>query len=147
MILPVCFKGKNGWLFQVLGLVDPRLRTLLLALELVNKRGKDLNMRIGEPVSAMKICSSEKVTDATEYLRVCVEALKNESHQVSSFSKFFPGCKSKSVEALVLPVSDEKLQREIKSLPESSLLVAKGGFEIYGCLAKQVSVMREIGRL
>ena len=77
-----------------------------------------------------------------------MEALKNESHQVSSFVKFFAGCKSKSVEELVLPVSDEKLQREIKSLPESSLLVAKGGFEIYGCLAKQVpSVMREIGRL
>ena len=148
IILPVCFKGKNGWLFQVLGLVDPRLRTLLLARELVNKRGKDLNMRIGEPVSAIKICSFEKVTDATEYLRVCVEALKNESHQVSSFAKFFAGCKSKCVEELVLPVSDEKLQREIKSLPESSLLVAKGGFEIYGCLAKQVpSVMREIGRL
>ena len=147
-ILPVCFKGKNGWLFQLLGLLHPRLRTLLLARELVNKRGKDLKMRIGEPILPKKMSSFEKITDATEYLRVCVEALKNESSPASSFPKFFLGRKSKSPEALVLPVSKEKLQSEINSLPESSLLAAKGEFKVYGCSAQQVpSVMREIGRL
>ena len=39
---------------QTLGLIHLRLRTLLLARELVNKRGKDLKTRIGEPVSPQK---------------------------------------------------------------------------------------------
>jgi len=147
-VLPVCFKGKNGWLFQTLGLIHPRLRTLLLARELVNKRGKDLQMRIGEPISPQKICSFPNISDATDYLRVCVEALKNEISPVSSFPKFFLGRKSKSHEPLVLPVNKEKLQSEIAALPASSLLAAKGDFEIYGCLASQApSVMREIARL
>ena len=147
-VLPVCFKGKNGWLFQTLGLIHPRLRTLLLARELVNKRGKDLQMRIGEPISPQKICSFRNISDATDYLRVCVEALKNEISPVSSFPKFFLGRKSKSHEPLVLPVNKEKLQSEIAALPASSLLAAKGDFEIYGCLASQApSVMREIARL
>ena len=147
-VLPVCFKGKNGWLFQTLGLIHPRLRTLLLARELVNKRGKDLQMRIGEPISPQKICSFPNISDATDYLRVCVEALKNEISPVSSFPQFFLGRKSKSHEPLVLPVNKEKLQSEIAALPASSLLAAKGDFEIYGCLASQApSVMREIARL
>ncbi|HAE31202.1 MAG TPA: glycerol acyltransferase, partial [Flavobacteriales bacterium] len=136
-VLPVCFKGKNGWLFQTLGLIHPRLRTLLLARELVNKRGKDLQMRIGEPISPQKICSFPNISDATDYLRVCVEALKNEISPVSSFPQFFLGRKSKSHEPLVLPVNKEKLQSEIAALPASSLLAAKGDFEIYGCLASQ----------
>jgi putative hemolysin len=147
-VLPVCFKGKNGWLFQTLGLIHPRLRTLLLARELVNKRGKDLKMRIGEPISPQKICSFQNVSDATDYLRVCVEALKNESSPVSSFPKFFLGRKNKSHEPLVLPVNKEMLQSEVAALPASSLLAAKGDFKIYGCLASQApSVMREIARL
>ena len=147
-VLPVCFKGKNGWLFQTLGLIHPRLRTLLLARELVNKRGKDLKMRIGEPISPQKICSFQNVSDATDYLRVCVEALKNESSPVSSFPKFFLGRKNKSHEPLVLPVNKEKLQSEVTALPASSLLAAKGDFKIYSCLASQApSVMREIARL
>lgn len=147
-VLPVCFIGKNGWLFQTLGLIHPRLRTLLLARELVNKRGKDLKMRIGEPISPQKICSFQNVSDATDYLRVCVEALKNESSPVSSFPKFFLGRKNKSHEPLVLPVNKEMLQSEVAALPASSLLAAKGDFKIYGCLASQApSVMREIARL
>ena len=147
-VLPVCFKGKNGWLFQTLGLIHPRLRTLMLARELVNKRGKDLKMRIGEPISPQKICSFQNVSDATDYLRVCVEALKNESSPVSSFPKFFLGRKNKFHEPLVLPVNKEMLQSEVAALPASSLLAAKGDFKIYGCLASQApSVMREIARL
>ena len=105
-------------------------------------------MRIGEPILPQKIGSFHNVSDATDYLRVCVEALKNESSPVSSFPKLFLGRKSKSQEPLVLPVNKEKLQSEVAALPASSLLAAKGDFEIYGCLASQApSVMREIARL
>ena len=82
-------------------------------------------MRIGEPVSPQKICSFDNVSDATDYLRVCVEALENESSPVSSFPKFFLGRKYKSHEPLVLPVNKEKLQSEVAALPASSLLAAE----------------------
>jgi len=111
-VLPVCFKGKNSWIFQILGLLHPILRTLLLARELLNKRGRHLKMRIGEPISPKKIASFENVSEATEYLRVCVEALKNESYPISSIPKFFLGGKSKPFEPLVLPVNKEILKKK-----------------------------------
>ena len=66
-VLPICFIGNNGWLFQIMGLLHPKLRTLLLAKELINKKGQNLKMRIGEPISPQKIRSFNDSSDATEY--------------------------------------------------------------------------------
>jgi putative hemolysin len=147
-VLPICFIGNNGWLFQVLGLLHPKLRTLLLARELINKKGQNLKMRIGEPISPQKMRSFKDASDATEYLRVCVEALKNETSPILFSPKFFLGRKTKSFEPLVLPIRKSKLQSEVTSLPESSLLVANKEFEIYVSKSSQApSVMKEIARL
>ena len=147
-VLPICFIGNNGWLFQILGLFHPKLRTLLLARELINKKGQNLKMRVGEPISPQKIRSFKNALDATEYIRVCVEALKNETSPVFTPPKFPLGRKTKPFEPIAPPVSKSKLRTEIASLPASSLLVANREFEIYVCKAPQVPfVMKEIARL
>lgn len=41
--------GRNSTLFYAAGRVHPRLRTLLLGRELLNKRGRVVSVRVGEP--------------------------------------------------------------------------------------------------
>ena len=147
-ILPVCFKGANSVLFQMMGIIHPRLRTLMLARELNNKRGMELEMRIGEPISHSKICSFPSISEVSEYTRVCVEALKNDQSPRRLTSHFFLGRKTKSPEPLILPVCQQSLKKEIMSLPANSLLIQKGDFEIYYGKAFQLpGVMKEISRL
>ncbi len=146
-ILPVCFKGANSLLFQIMGMIHPRLRTLFLARELMNKRGMELKMRIGETISAQKLRSFETVSQASDYARVSVEALKYDTPPKLS-STFFFGRKTASPEPLILPVCEKNMENEINNLPSNSLLVAKGNFKIYCTLEKKIPfVMKEISRL
>lgn len=146
-ILPVCFKGANSMLFQMMGIIHPRLRTLLLARELMNKRGMELKMRVGETISAQRIRSFETVSQASDYVRVCVESLKYDTPRKLS-STFFFGRKTASPEPLILPVCEKNMENEISNLPINSLLVEKGNFKIYCAMEEKIPfVMKEISRL
>lgn len=46
-VLPIRVLGRNGAFFQMAGRLHPRLRTVLLVRELVNKRGHTLRFRLG----------------------------------------------------------------------------------------------------
>ncbi|MFI5400703.1 MAG: lysophospholipid acyltransferase family protein, partial [SAR324 cluster bacterium] len=51
-VVPVHFSGTNGALFQVAGLIHPRLRTLLLPKQMLRGGSRPIGVRIGAPVSA-----------------------------------------------------------------------------------------------
>jgi putative hemolysin len=67
--VPVLFEGRNSIRFQVLGVVHPKLRTIQLPQEFLNKSGKEVELRIGTPVSAEKIGRFLNDEQATNYLR------------------------------------------------------------------------------
>lgn len=50
-VIPIYFYGHNSWLFQLAGLIHPMLRTMMISNEVVNKKGKIIRFRIGEPIS------------------------------------------------------------------------------------------------
>lgn len=50
-VLPFFFKGRNGLFFQAAGMLHPRLRTILLPREIMNKSNKIFEMRAGDPVA------------------------------------------------------------------------------------------------
>src|SRR5262245_34744176 len=50
-VLPVFFSGRNSKVFQLAGLVSPRLRTILLPRELLKKRGSTIHAQIGSVIS------------------------------------------------------------------------------------------------
>lgn len=66
--LPFYLEGANSALFQIAGLVHPRLRTALPPRELLNKQGQVLRMRVGHPAVASKFESLDDER-ATELLR------------------------------------------------------------------------------
>lgn len=49
-VIPIYFHGHNSAFFNILGLIDWRLRSLRLPRELFNMRGKEVHISIGEPI-------------------------------------------------------------------------------------------------
>ncbi|MBS1913517.1 MAG: hypothetical protein JST22_16135 [Bacteroidetes bacterium] len=54
-VVPTFVHGSNSLLFRTIGYALPKLSTLLLAREILNKRGRTINISIGEPVSADRL--------------------------------------------------------------------------------------------
>ena len=73
--LPVLIAGANGLPFQVLGMIHPRLRTAALPAELLNKRGRIIEVRIGRVVDAFRLDATPDDGEALRYLRLRTELL------------------------------------------------------------------------
>ena len=63
-------------LFQAAGLLHSSLRTALLIRELLNKRGREVTIRIGSPIAVTRLMEMPTGRDRTEYLRVFVGQLR-----------------------------------------------------------------------
>ncbi|MDE2250092.1 MAG: 1-acyl-sn-glycerol-3-phosphate acyltransferase, partial [Gammaproteobacteria bacterium] len=74
-VVPMYFDGRNGALFQAVGLVHPLLRTLLLPRELLNKSGRSVQVRIGAPVSARRIGKLAEPAAIAAHLRASISLL------------------------------------------------------------------------
>src|SRR5215471_17275514 len=69
VVVPLHFDGCNGPLFQVAGLIHPRLRTALLPRELLNKRGCVIDVRVGAPIGKSKLAGIASDAELVAYLR------------------------------------------------------------------------------
>lgn len=75
-VVPIYFHGHNSTLFNILGLISWKIRTLRLPAEVFDKQGKTIRVSIGEPVSVecQNECATEEelsalLRDATYSLR------------------------------------------------------------------------------
>lgn len=50
-VIPVYFHGHNSTFFNILGIIDWRLRTLRLPAEVFRMRGREVHLSIGEPIT------------------------------------------------------------------------------------------------
>jgi len=63
-IVPIYISGSNSLLYQLLGYIGWRARTLRLLHELTNKKGKTITVHFGEPISVEE---QDKHTDIKEF--------------------------------------------------------------------------------
>ncbi len=68
-IIPVYVAGSNSIPFHLLGLIHPRLRTLMLPHELMNKARQRISVRIGRPIVLDLQSRQEHHDRTTSYLR------------------------------------------------------------------------------
>lgn len=130
-LLPVYFEGSNSALFQIAGLVHPRLRTALLPHELLNKRDRELEVRVGHPVT----CDTG------------TEELRRRTYWLAQRGISRPRAERR-LAPLSSPVPPELLRHELSLLPPDRQLAAGGQFEIWQTRAGETPlVLREIGRL
>lgn len=153
-VLPLYFSGANSKLFQVLGMVHPRLRTAMLPHEFLNKHHQRIDLRIGNPIGPKRMSAFASDAEAIEYLRQRtyllehrrdVKAEDRPRFHLSPQQIFQP---STTVEPVIPPVAEAVLEREIAALPPSQLLAEAGSTQTWIASAGQIpGVLREIGRL
>ncbi|MHC4458282.1 MAG: GNAT family N-acyltransferase, partial [Planctomycetota bacterium] len=148
--LPVYFPGRNGVVFQILGLLHSGCRTALLPRELINKRNKQINVHIGKAFSWRKLQRFETDGKMMSYLRVNTYFLRNRAHQLKKGSIGFPSKNSvdSPPEPVIAAVLPSLLQKDIAALPAEQRLVENGDLAVYIARSSQIpNLLNEIGRL
>jgi putative hemolysin len=144
-VTPVYFHGQNSKLFQRLGLIHPRLRTLMLFRELLNKQDSTIPIRIGKTISYSKLKSFAHESELLQYLRIRTYMLKDAD-------KKHRHVKPLSVTDYLEPIGDaipnSLISAEIGALPPTQRLTEGGNMQVFYATAKQIPwVLQEIGRL
>lgn len=140
--LPFYFEGANSALFQIAGMVHPRLRTALLPRELLNKQGQVLSMRVGHPVAASRFKALDDES-ATELMRRKTYWL---AHRKPSTAP--PARRLREDDPLFEPIPSDWLRAELAALPAERLLVESGNWQVILATRDDCPFMvREIGRL
>lgn len=148
-VVPVFFQGRNRSLFQVAGMIHPRLRTALLPRELLHKRSSTVEVRIGSPIAPERLKRFEDSHELTEYLRLRVYILKQRAPQtaVPKVRAMRPE-HAMIVEPLAAAEDRAALVSEIAGLPPECHLHEHQNMHVYIAAAANIPIaMREIGRL
>ncbi|BDQ35119.1 lysophospholipid acyltransferase family protein [Pseudodesulfovibrio portus] len=142
--LPVFFDGRNSGLFQTLGLIHPRLRTVLLPHENLRHATKDvIRMGLGSVVSADKVAEFDSDQELVDYLRFRTYLLRGERKP-----KF--RIKGRDQGRKLAPIARSRgkhiLASEVATLPDENILNRSGDFTVFHATAFQIPrILREIG--
>jgi putative hemolysin len=147
--LPVYFCGHNSMTFQLLGMIHPRLRTLVLIQEFLQQRGKKLEVRVGTPTPSELIANIEDDREATEYLRLRTYLLAQRGKKPLSLpTRMRAVLPKKAQEAITDAVPQSLLVHDIAALPREQLLTESSEFAVYAARAGEMPhLLEELGRL
>ena len=146
--LPIYFGGANSLVFQTLGLLHPRLRTLLLVRELLNKRNRLVELRMGSLISSKKLLEIPTPEERTEYLRWRTYVLANRPDYKARTSIPLTSRIRRAPQAVRAPSQPALLCQEVASLDPGQLFAKAGDLDVYIAPAWLIpTVLGEIGRL
>lgn len=146
-VVPVYFHGQNSQLFQLLGLLHPRLRTALLPRELLNKKGGRIRLQIGQPIPPGRLREFPDNRQLAAYLQWRTYLLAPAAGQQGPHRE--TGVNPASApEPLSPPGQPEVWQAEVAALPPAQLLLTNGEQQVFYARAAQIpQLLLEIGRL
>jgi putative hemolysin len=147
--LPVFFCGRNSGTFQLLGLINPRLRTLFLLAEFLQQREKNVQVRIGKAIPSELIASLDNDEEATEYLRLRTYLLSYRGKRpISIPTKMRAALPRKPQEPIAAEVPSRFVIADIAALPAERLLIENAEFAVYAARASELPhALDELGRL
>jgi len=146
-VIPLYFKGSNSWLFHLLGVINPMLRTAKLPSEALNKKNKPVQIRLGSPIPVREQKGFDGYKDFGRHLRSMVYALGTTIEPQNLFLPVWK--KTNSVEPIAKPQDKIQLSSEICKLEKSGYKLFSINFcEVYCAPTLFLdSVLLEIGRL
>ena len=143
-VVPIFFEGSNTPLFQLLGLVHPRVRTAMLIREVFTKRGQRVDVRVGSIIPPRKLQSFESDAEMTDFLRQRTYWLK---HRPAA-KKIVSPVSQQTMEPIDPPGDASVMRAEVAALPVAQTLVDTPEFRVCYATAPQIPhLLREIGRL
>ena len=139
-VVPIYFEGGNSKSFHILGRIHPRLRTVRLIHEVFNKRGRVVQVRIGQPLTAEEIARFD-VPILGRYLRNRCYAL-----EAQCLPPVEPAVQAVPA-PLAKPVPADRIREEMDGLDER-MLFEIGDYRAYLLQAGDApETMRELYRL
>ena len=131
-VVPAFISGTNTKTFYASGGIHKTLRTALLARELLKKRGEQIAVRIGAPISAREFAARDMHADElTLAVRRSVESLVPRPVPTATPLKAI-----------------DTVAWDIATLPATALLVESGEYQVFVARARQIpSALKEIGTL
>ena len=147
--LPVYFAGRNSAAFQVLGLINPKLRTLFLLQEFLQHREKNVQIRIGKAIPSELIANLDSDEEATEHLRLRTYLLSYRGKKPISFpAKVRAALPRKPQEKIAAEVPSRFVISDIAALPTERLLIENADFAVYAARSSELPhLLDELGRL
>lgn len=148
-VLPVYFHGDNGPLFNLLGLLHPRMRTVLLPRQLLNKQNTTLRVAVGSPIPFSRLDKFADEEQLTHYLRLRTYILRNRFTQENAAPMLqAPALPAgPDADAAVAPARD-LIRAEFDSLPSWATLADNGQFRVVSARGRAIPhLLHEIGRL
>ncbi len=160
-ILPLYFKGENSLGFQIAGLIHPRLRTARLPGELLNKRNRTVEVRVGSLIKASELRSFASTEKATDYVRARTYMLGHRKQsglsadpRVSNRLPLFTNLKTVKRPLPVSPlpeqtISRSDLERELAGVDAAgNTIVENNEYAVYLERGDKIpALIQEIGRL
>jgi putative hemolysin len=142
--VPLFFKGANSIPFHMLGTIHPRFRTLNLARELVKKRKRVIDVRIGSPIPASVLNGYPDAESATDYLRARTYLLHNRP-ATSKVLTILPAPKINRKIADPAPAS--ATAAEVAALEATHLVASNEDFKVLIANSAEIPhILHEIGR-
>jgi len=129
-VLPIYFDGANSLLFQVAGLMHPRVRTALLPRELMNKANTSIEIQIGRAIPYNKLKSFDDQA-LIDHLRLRTYLLKDASNPVAPRVTRRVGGEDEGLEPIVEAVDPTVLTQEINALDSGRCLLESGDMRVY----------------
>jgi len=141
---PVYIEGHNSKLFHLAGLLHPRMRTLMLVREMLNKRQQKIKLHIGQNIAYTELKSLSCDESITHYLRMNTYLLASHAQNLYAIEKF----SLQKMQPITKPVEKHLLQHDIDGLSPQSLLIDKSDMLVYCTVAENLpNILNEIGRL
>lgn len=146
-VIPVYFHGTNSRLYHILGKIYPLIRSTKLPSELLQKRNKTVQIRIGSPITVKEQSKFSDLAQYGRYLRARTYSLGS-SLEVR---KFFNNRLNKNLlkaEPLSAPAAPEILKAEFNCIRQEFELFSTKNYSVV-CVptAKIPHIFNEIGRL
>ncbi len=149
----IYFDGRNSRLFQMLGMVNSRLRTLMLPRETARKKNHPLVVKVGHVVPAEKTQTFETAPDLMDYLRMRTYVLsaggrKDRQWKKRRKQRLERLKRRQRLERLAPPVEPDILVAELHALSDEEVLLESGIYRVYCARAENIpNTLAELGRL
>lgn len=140
--VPIFVSGKNSKWFYRVERVYFKLRMALLAREILNKKGQEIQISMGNVVTSKRIQHTSADTELAALARAQSYAADPQ------WRSAWPQVDQQSFQAIAEPTDASVLQQELRALPERQCLLSYREFTVYFGFRKQMpNVVREIARL
>lgn len=141
--IPIFFDGRNGALFQLLGLIHPRFRTVMLPRENLSRASKPVKVCVGAPIPHEQLSMFKTDEELISYLRFRTYLLRQRATAPKKIMTF------KTKQKPVAKIKNRKLLVDYAaSLPQDKVLVKSGNFSVFEACASDVpGLLYELGRI